>query len=281
MRSRRLCVLTLVALGVPVVRADAAPLIAYTHGETIHVIRADGSGDRQLIPQPKLRPSRACGPQIADYAPAWSPDGTQIAFVRYGCALHRQQRGIWIARADGSGAHRVVAGFQPSWAPDGRRLAIIRPTRSVPDVFVVNADGSGLAQIANDATTPSWSPDGSTIAFAAVKLSGPELALVAPDGSGLTSTGAGGIDPDWSPDGKRIAYMDGGTGIEVLDLASGVHTRLAPGGSRPAWSPDGTQIAFVRQRRSGRHNLRSIYVMNADGSSPRLLRNGIEPDWRP
>jgi TolB protein len=80
---------------------------------------ADGSGIRQLTDEPG----------VDDAWPAWSPDGTKIAFTR---------------RRRDSGGLRLTG-------PD--------------DIYVINADGSGLRQLANDAADPAWSPDGSRIAF--------------------------------------------------------------------------------------------------------------------
>jgi Tol biopolymer transport system component len=284
-------VLGVLGIQAPAVAGQPLETLAYTHGTngtTIDVMRSDGSGDRQLIAQPRLRPRRACGPQIADMTPAWSRDGRRIAWVRYGCALRRDQRGVWIANADGSGAHRVVWGFAPSWSPDGKRLVLDRPTtRSTLGVFVVNTDGSGLMLIADEAGNPSWSADGSTIVMVS---SGPHvgggLAYVAPDGSNRQETGVQGTNPDWSPDGKLVAY-DGFSPREIrtLDFVTGMTVELTSDrfslDSRPAWSPDGTRIAFVEQRRIGRHTRRGVYVINADGSNVVRLRNGIDPAWRP
>jgi hypothetical protein len=77
------------------------------------------------------------------YQPAWSPDGTWIAYD--------QDRQIFLIRPDGSGrtnlsqdpANQDVA---PVWAPDGTRLAFTRSFMS-SDIFVMNADGSGAASI--------------------------------------------------------------------------------------------------------------------------------------
>jgi TolB protein len=256
---------------------------------TIHEMRSDGSRDHQLIPQPRPVRRGHCGPQVFDITPAWSPDGRRIAWVRYGCAIGSKKRGVWIARADGSGGHRIAYGFGPSWSPDGKRLAITRPTsRGTSGVFVVNADGSGLTLVANEARGASWSPDGKTLVMGS---SGPDvptgLAYVAPDGTGRVETGVAGVSADWSPDGRHIVFVGDteATGeIKVLDFVSGEIQPLTTNqvfDSDPTWSPDGSRIAWVEQRRIAGHVHHGIYVMTSDGSGVHRLRDGVDPDWRP
>src|SRR5215467_14101632 len=63
-------------------------------------------------------------------APAWSPDGTHIAYVRDGNVL--------VANADGSGERGLGPGDTPSWSPDGTRLVVARTDGTL---YVVDAGG--------------------------------------------------------------------------------------------------------------------------------------------
>jgi TolB protein len=81
------------------------------------------------------------------------------------------------------------------------------------------------------------------------------------DGSGVTPLAAGEA-PAWSADGRKIAFHRAGSGVYVID-ASGVNERFLRAGAHPAWSPDGARIVFGGSA--------GLYVMNADGSDPRLL----------
>ncbi len=146
----------------------------------IYVMNADGAGLRDLS-------SSAAGASDSD--PDWSPDGKRIAFVR---TVRAGGPEIWTMNVDGTGARRVVAlsiatgistmsvgdfSIQPRWSPDGGRIAYAAVPRTqnpgaplYPNIFMVNADGSGETQLTdNDLinANPVWSPDGKQIAWSA------------------------------------------------------------------------------------------------------------------
>ena len=183
-----------------------------------------------------------CGEPVEEWA-AWSPDGTQIAwldFVEDSVAFGHHAQTLSFVRPDGSGlrpeaVHLPGAAGGLVWSPDGSQLAF---WMVVPDpdadatveglatdfpaqIFVIDADGSGLRQITEDGDNrwPAWSPDGARIAFARGQLAlttgpnGSQAAFVRPgtrqlftialDGSDLQQVG--GVMPDgaiaWNPVG--------------------------------------------------------------------------------
>jgi TolB protein len=92
--------------------------------------------------------------------PAWGPDG-RIAFDS---PTPPDGPGIFVRSADGSTTTRVTTGddHTPTWSPDGSKIAFTRGAEDTEDqeIFVVNADGSGLVQLTNNAfadSHPSWS----------------------------------------------------------------------------------------------------------------------------
>jgi TolB protein len=157
-------------------------------GKTIryggYLVRADGSGSTKL-------------PRDVPLAGPWSPDGQRVAFavVPRGPG-QRAGLGLWVINADGSNPRRVArnaAWSNPAWSPDGRRIAFRRfdgqlggpqlGSAGPSDLFVVNADGSGLRRLTRNAENLrwfAWSPDGRTIAF----LRNREVYTVKADGSG-------------------------------------------------------------------------------------------------
>jgi TolB protein len=141
-------------------------------------------------------------------APAWSPDGSQIAFVSLSGddgyhALH-------IMNPNGSGVREVTprdeGGIErPTWSPDGRRIAFSKCIHGSCDVYAVAADGSTLTQLTRGMTAvgPAWSPDGDWIAFTTWSDwmdTARSIVIVPADAGGESFTVAtAGTFPAWRP----------------------------------------------------------------------------------
>jgi Tol biopolymer transport system component len=177
-------------------------------------------------------------------------------------------------------------------------------------LFVMNADGSGLQQLTHgdgSAIRLAWSPDGQTIAYAGDSLGSASfeaLWLIEADGSDPrpvkytpgNSFALMGNVPDWHPDGDRLAYhfcidCEGfGLNYEIytVELESGNTRKLTenPAQDRsPAWSPDGERIVFVSNRDYPEENASDLYLMNANGENLKRITclgtNTGRPIWFP
>jgi Tol biopolymer transport system component len=204
--------------------------------ERIFVMNADGSG-RHLLPMPWLSSSR-----FEDSGPAWSPDGSRIAFTRTVWppeAPHDEWSGqstVYVLDRAQGGPRRLSpppgmnSGYV-TWSPDGRLAYLAAAGRCSDDLLhITNADGTGDHVIAasmfrrtprnpygcKQFVTPAWSPDGRWIAFVRlIKISPAEadLYLISPNGKHLHRLthrpNLINVAPTWSADGKRIAFEVG------------------------------------------------------------------------
>ena len=266
--------------------------IAFVRDGRIHLANTDGGGVAPLTSGPN------------DGQPAWSPDGTRIAFTR----RNGTTSALFVMDADGGNVtQRAAGGSQPSWSPDSQWIAFtcFGAFGSGQDICKVKAidDGSSPINLSllggrtiGFEAYPTWSPDGARIAYTSdwelfdIVF---DIWVIDPDGSNhatLTPHTPAVVNPyeswqpAWSPDGQRIAFMRcawastycSANAISVISVAGGEVTSLvmATGFARPTWSPDGQVIAYA--------SANTIEWVSADGQlRGRILENGRDPAWRP
>ena len=258
----------------------------------VYVMNPDGTGQRNLTRSPH---SEVC--------PSFSPDGRRIAFVR-------DWQGIYAMDPGGGGEAPVFPNDRgefstvmcADWSPDGSRLlftAARNDGRDNQDIYVVNADGTGLTRLTDDPandSAPRWSPDGRRIAFSSIRDAVPgevnfEIYVMGADGSNqtrLTRNTKFDHSPAWSPDGRSLVFTsrrDGNFEVYSMDSAGGGETRLTddPNDDMGAeWSPDGTKIIFTSSRGN---RFGEIYTMSPDGTGLVNLTNAdsfdTDPSWQP
>jgi dipeptidyl aminopeptidase/acylaminoacyl peptidase len=178
--------------------------------------------------------------------PAWSPDGSRIAFTRQGQAGSQ----IYVMNVDGTDSIALTHGSEfsvrPTWSPDGSRIAFESVADGNSDVYVMNADGGGVTRLTDDPAAdynPVWSPDDEHIAFASdrspsgiyvMRTDGSDVRLVEPDGD-IANLGLA-----WSPNGRFLVFSSSrGEGfaraVYVLDVSSNAITQIS--GRGPIWGP--------------------------------------------
>jgi Tol biopolymer transport system component len=235
------------------------------HAE-IWIMNGDGSQPRRLTFN-----------TTDDLGATWSPDGKSIAF--YGTQFGPGRDGALVAIPPShvflvdvaTGIQTVLTpGRFPSWSPDGHRIAF-DSSGPASKIFVINADGSGLEQIAGQPAArnirPDWSPNGGRLAFASGTNGNERIYVIDADGSDLTLLAIGNA-PDWSPDGRRILFQRpsaGNSDIYVMNADGTDETRLTfyAGNDLDAdWSPDGRSIAFEREPDGSDGTVQQVFVLD-------------------
>ncbi|MBI3648880.1 MAG: PD40 domain-containing protein [Actinobacteria bacterium] len=252
----------------------------------IYVMNADGTGVTNLT----TSPADVQG-WFSQDSPRWSPDGSMIAYNSDG---EGSTSGLYVMNADGSDQRKIADGWGPTWSPNGSRITFVLSSGHGGDLWTIHPDGTGLTQLTQSPKwdeLPTWSPDGSRIAFLregaiyVVNADGTGLADV------VDLKGIDPFQPQWSPDGTRLAFeADNGHDYDIYVVnadGSGL-AAIANDPSLdenwPVWSPDGTLIAYgatdnLSAVNSGTYDL---YVMRLDGTYVQRLTKdaglGVEFD---
>jgi TolB protein len=187
-------------------------------------------------------------------SPAWSPDGRELAYS----STRSGTSSIWISDSNGTLARRVTSfkggDVSPVYNPrTGAQIAFISGRTGLPQLYIMNSDGSGVQPMTDGGyvSSPSWSPNGQVVAFA------------------------------W--DRKYGPGAPGGQDIYVMEVATHKWQQLTHDSGRcdfPSWSPDGRHIVYANSS-DGRANHTRIWTMLADGTQQRPLTGpGADmPNW--
>ena len=155
------------------------------------------------------------------------------------------------------------------------------------DLWVANADGSGLKQLTKtreDDSSPCWSPDGQWICFATKINERRSLCKIPASGGTVQRISTGGIsnpsEPDWSPDGKWIVFTAqmGGFDLCVVPASGGTATVLVSG-EDPSWAPNSRTVVYAR-RQGGRRTLSLLDVPTKQTKDvSRISGSNSQPSW--
>ncbi|KGN32679.1 hypothetical protein N802_16795 [Knoellia sinensis KCTC 19936] len=289
------------------------PWLAYEDKDArIHLVRADGTGDHELLPQ-------AAGPQDN---PVWSPDGQQVAFT--GADPTGGPADLWVANVDGSGLTKVADCTlpcqyfdDPTWSADGGlifysrhepgpksggRLEQVNLTdratstliTAPPGEFLVGAEASPSGRFLVAEWVKATPTDYDAITAATLTLI--DLSTTPVTTKGLTDPAVFAETADWSPNGEHITYdarvnagsepteiftvkADGTGRRQLTDLTKGGGT-----GIQPTFSADGSFVDFVGSDPS--HDLDGLLRVPIGGGRvvPTFggeVVSGNHPRWRP
>lgn len=266
---------------------------AWDESADVWAMNADGSAPVNLTNHPAY-----------DVAPAFSPDGSMIAFT----SDRDGDQEIYVMNADGSGQTRLTTAAgsdgNPAFSADGSRIAFTSDRDGNQELYVIGADGTGERRLTTSAASeadPAFSADGTRLAYSSDQDGDFDIYLMAPDGSDrvrLTDNAAYDGQPSFSPESLSLAFTSDREGeirqVFVMNRDGTEQVKLTDDstyryGSAPAFSPDGSRIAF----RSDKYCppgygcaailTGGIRVRNRDGSGETRLdddnSSNYEPDW--
>jgi Tol biopolymer transport system component/DNA-binding winged helix-turn-helix (wHTH) protein len=228
--------------------------------------------------------------------PAFSPDGTRVAFRRQGYVS--ENSGIFVKTI---GSHQLIqltnnpADCCPAWGVNGQLIAFSRFSDKEHEIYSVSSAGGGLRKLFATAVGPKhgeldWSPDGNMLAFVGQSAQGKSsIFVLAKDLSARRITEPPSLDRDWgpvfSPDGQSLAFVrtrESGLPENIMVMpAGGGESRIVVTfyngilGS-PAWTEDGQSLIFAT---GFEPNLLRAPVFGGEGVTP--VQGVGAPAWHP
>lgn len=227
-------------------------------------------------------------------SPSWSPDGTRIAYVSF-----ESEKPVVYVHTLATGQRIAVANFKgsnsaPAWSPDGRTLAVALTRDGLSQIYLIDADGSGVPRRLTSSpgidTEPTFSPDARWLYFTSDRGGSPQIYRMLLDGgpaSRVTFGSTYNVSPRVSPDGRLLASVtrrDGRFLVVVRELTgSSRETILSETGREesPSFAPNSRWVMFTTQV-NGRDSLVAVTV---DGRVRQRLTSSSgdirEPTWGP
>ena len=226
------------------------------------------------------------GEQDLDIEPAFSPDGSTVAFVRSNAGGMVSE--LYVVPTSGGEARRLTFDQRtiwslPAWMPDGNEIVFTSSRSGSPSLWRIFAAGGTPQPVAGSSVNsecPTISLKGNQLAYQQV-VHQTDIWRFTPTDTKLQQSkpvlviGAKGwnVRPQYSPDGKKIAFQSSQSGYDEIWICDsdgsncGSLTSSRGIAGAPRWSPDGRYIAFEYHP----HSYSEVYVAEVGGGQPRLV----------
>ena len=253
---------------------------------TLWIADADGHNPRDILSSP-----------TEIMSPAWSPDGTKLAYARF-----EKDHFVLYVQNVATSTREIVASSlghngAPAWSPDGTRLALVMQHKRNPgdagnfDIYILDLRSKVSTRFTEHwavETHPAWSRDGAYMVFTSDRSGRPQIyrkALAGGKEERLTFEGVENDRASFSPNGKMLAMIHANSGeyrVAVFDLETGQLRILTDStlDESPSFAPNGSMIIYATTFK----NAKILAAVSVDGRvKQRLSQEGrvLDPSWSP